>query len=117
MRREPELEAKDVDIRDVKKCQGCDGPLRADGSLNAYRITVDSLIVDPGAVRQFAGLGLMLGSPGLADVFAPDRALLKCFGSDAALICFRCYCDLPMAHLLERIGERKRDEIGAEGRR
>lgn len=97
------LVAKDVDQADVKPCGYCGGPLsgRGGSSLNVYRVTIDQLIIDPGAMRSLGGLTMMLGNERIAGVFNPDPKLLKCFGSDAVVICFDCYCTHSAAALAE----------------
>lgn len=96
---------KDVDITQIKPCAACGGKLSGQygHNLNVYRVTIDSLIIDPNATRSFTGLSMMLGgSMALAGALSPDRKLLKCFGSDELIVCFDCYCDKSLAHLAER---------------
>lgn len=106
------LIAKDVDQANVKPCAYCGGPLSGkDGrNLNVYRVTIDSLIIDPGAMRSLGGLTMMLGNERLASVFNPDPKLLKCFGTDAAVICFDCYCTKSAAAVAEAAIERAKAE-------
>lgn len=106
--RPPHLIAKDVDQANVKPCAYCGGPLSGKGgsSLNVYRVTIDSLIIDPGAMRSLGGLTMMLGNERIAGVFNPDPKLLKCFGTDAVIICFDCFCTASPAALAEAANHR-----------
>ena len=82
--------------------------------LTAYRLTVDSLILEQRAVQQFGGMAMFFGgNEALAELFAPDPELYKCFGRNEALICFDCYMRAPPAEVMEAARER-REEREAE---
>jgi hypothetical protein len=114
---ELELPGPGVHLRDVRPCDSCGKPLakRMDepARLNAYRIRLDSLVLDMGAVRQFGGMALFFGGNELlAGVFAPDPELYKCFGRDELLVCFHCYATRSLASIAESARDR-REKVAA----
>lgn len=79
-------------------------------SLNAYRVTIDHLIVDPAAVMSYMGTaGIVGGSFAIATAMAPDTKLLKCFGSVSAVVCFDCALKHSALEISERMSEREKD--------
>lgn len=112
-----ELPAPGVHLRDLRPCDSCSRPLAKQldepTMLNAYRIRLDYLVLDVGAVRQFGGLALFFGGNELlAGVFATDPELYKCFGRDEVLVCFNCYATQSLASIAE--GAIRRREKAAE---
>ena len=103
------LVSRDLDVADMKPCGCCGGQLNGPGgrNLNAYRITIDSLLIDPRAVQGFVGLSAIVGSQGIARALSPDTKLLKCFGSDSVLMCFECFSTWSVAAVIEVAGRRE----------
>ena len=84
-----------IDFRELRPCDHCKQPLTGKPGdvrhLDFYRVRVEQAIVNVGAVRQFAGLALQLGSEALADVFAPERHAAKVLPGRELLLCFDCW--------------------------
>ena len=107
-----------VERRDLKPCEACGLPLlKRQGlqTLQAYRITIDMLMLDPRAARQYAGTMMILGgdtpfADTVANAMVGDTELLKCLSSEQAVICQPCYFDRPMAILSENIVRRREAE-------
>lgn len=77
--------------RDLKPCEACGRALTHDGSPLFYRITIESLILDPGAIQRRIGLGLAMGSHRLAQVMGPDEDLARTVvGPRSFLLCLPC---------------------------
>lgn len=76
---------------DLKNCAVCDQGLMTNGDMTFYKISFQRFVVDMIAVRELAGLEMMLGSPALASVMGPNRDIAKELGGDASvLVCETC---------------------------
>ena len=99
-----------LEISDIRPCAACGRQLlKREGlkSMQAYRITIDSLFLDPSAMRQYAGVALILGGEGpLAAAMAPDTELMKCVGTQTAVVCQPCYFDRSAVDIAEAVRER-----------
>lgn len=111
MRRDLELTGEDI-----QPCALCDRGVMHDNSIHFYRITFQSFLANMQAIRQTAGLEMMLGgSPVLADVFSPDSALAKSSeAAQALLICQDCALTSPdYLRLISKLEERAKEECTA----
>jgi hypothetical protein len=68
----------------------------------AYRITIDALVFDPGAIQRQHGMEQMMGAAaGLAQHMGPDEDMAKGADTSTALVCMECAISEPIAALLE----------------
>src|SRR5574341_1716610 len=104
-----------IRLRQARPCDACGLPtIRRPGesdSLTAYRVTVDTMLLDQGALRSMAGLAAILGAqldaPILA-AMAPDDEIYKCASREEMVVCFWCYADgAGLAALLEAVRARR----------
>lgn len=66
----------------------------AAGGMHFYRIHVDHMALDFGAIRRRVGLELMMGgSVALADTFTPDTKLAQAMDSHEVQVCAKCALD------------------------
>jgi len=92
---------------DFKPCVFCGQGVMHTGSPVFYRVSVEYLGVDLGAVRRQHGLELMLGSPVLAQAMGPDEDLTQPLAEKKGLhVCLTCAMEPQViAALLECAGE------------
>ena len=94
-----------IEFGEIHPCDGCGGPLvgnTASGLTgNFYRVTIESALPDPNAMRTFVGLSIQLGSEQLAGAFAPKYGA-QVFGKDTLLLCFTCATGGSVIEVLER---------------
>jgi hypothetical protein len=106
-------EPKAIDLKGVTMCAQCHGPLTGPVSTgktgNFYRVTLENCFPNINAIRQHAGLTIMLGAAALADVFAPDRRAAFVISEDGWLLCFRCV-PTSLLSLMERKADEERDQ-------
>ncbi len=101
-------------LSDLRKCDSCGGEI----GMNFYVYRVSHAFVNPHAVREFMGLGLMLGgSSDLAEAFSShgDRAVVVAGDEDPTLrrqliICQNCN----MSGLKKSVGRMCEDRVALE---
>lgn len=100
---------------EFKKCAGCGMGVVHSGALLFYRVVVDRMIVDVGAIQRRHGLELMMGGGQqgtvLAGVMGPDGPLAKSFSKETLLVCNDCSLinKFGIAELLE-VGGKESEE-------
>jgi hypothetical protein len=96
-----------VKRNEIQKCAGCGQGVMHDGNIAFYRIAVEHMVCDVGAIRRQAGLEMMMGSPVLAAVMGPDQDLAQSVGKPVTLLlCQDCGIGkIPVAQLLEKISD------------
>lgn len=101
--------------KDLKPCLICGLGMAHAGSLAFFRMRLDRMIIDSGAVRRAHGLEVMLGNAYLANIMGPDEDLARQFTSDTVLICEPCALRRPerVFALYEKIAEGKKETADA----
>lgn len=90
----------------ITNCALCDKGLMHDRSPMFYSVRIDRYVWDLNAVQQQAGLEMMLGNAGLAQVMGPDADLAKKFeANNERLICMSCAMEKKI-HTIGILGER-----------
>lgn len=107
-----EQPAPGVHVRDVRPCDACGEPLakRPDApvGLTAYRLRLDTLLLDVMALRTFSGVAVTLGgNEALAAAFTPYPEIYRCATRDELLVCFDCYALQSLAAIAERACSRR----------
>jgi len=95
--------------QDVKPCGACGEPLGHAGPI-FHRVKVERLIFNVAAIREQAGLEMMLGSPLLASVMGPDRDLATELQTDEALVCQTCYLSHTLGELVDILNQHQEAE-------
>lgn len=76
---------------ELRPCDVCSSPLMKAGHVSFHKITFERIGVNLQAVRERAGLGIMMGSAALAEVFAPTAHVANRIGdADALILCEDC---------------------------
>lgn len=75
--------------RDFKPCACC-GKGMAGGGVHFYRVKIEQLILNPGAIQQQHGLEMMIGNAAIAQAMGPDNDLATPFATAEVLICGEC---------------------------
>ena len=99
---------------DLRPCGLCGKGLMNSGIPLCYRITIDRLGFDANAIREQAGLEMMLGNAAIAHVMGTHADMAKPITDQyTALICEKCgsHKQVCMGELMERISP---DEDEAE---
>lgn len=88
---------------DLKPCACCGKGIMHAGTPVFYRVKIESLCVDVGAVKRQHGLEMMMGNAAIAFHMGPQEDLAKVIDQREALICLQCATEerLPLAMLLE----------------
>ena len=106
-------------LSELHPCDGCGGPLLKPGQIQFYVIRSTSALVSPRAFNEVRGLSTYFqGALGLAEVFAPEPDVVKLVADEKIdgqdgwregeiLCCFDCYCEKPVAHLVEARNDRR----------
>lgn len=111
-----------VERADLKPCAACGLPLlkqeKLPRTLQAYRVTLDMLMLDIRAGQTYAGIMGILGGESpeadmVANALAPDTELLKCYDTVTAVICQPCYFNRPAVDLAMAIRQ-QRDKKATE---
>ena len=85
---------------ELRPCDVCGRPLMAGGHVSFHRITFERMGVNLQAVRERAGLHMVMGSAALAEVFAPTPEVADRIGdANVLIVCEDCAMKphLPMA--------------------
>lgn len=77
---------------DLRPCHFCGQPL----GIFFYRIALEQAVVDTKAAQRQVGLGMMLGSAGLASVMGPNDDIAKIISTSRHLVCADCAVTLPI---------------------
>ena len=86
---------------DLKPCSKCGEGVMHTGNPMFYRVTVDSLIVDPRAVQRQHGLEMMLGgNAAIAHAMGPQEDMAKQIDSNELILCMDCMLSANVAMLL-----------------
>jgi hypothetical protein len=103
--------------RDFKPCAACGDGMMKNG-LTFYRVRIERMLADPGAIRRAHGLELMIGDALVANVMGPDEDLAILFdGPHDILLCEHCAIGRPggIGGLVETINERAAKAESADG--
>lgn len=95
-------------------CLRCRRPVGQANAILFYRVTLERMIFDHQAIQQTSGLELILHSPKLADVFAPDNELAKPLDKpEQFLLCDSCAMkSYPVSALEELAIDRRCSDAG-----
>lgn len=86
---------------DLKPCSNCDKGVMHTGNPMFYRLRVDSMIVDPGAIQRQHGLEMMMGgNAAIAHAMGPQEDLAKELDSSELILCMDCMMAANVATLL-----------------
>jgi hypothetical protein len=105
--------------RELEKCALCGLGVMHAGCPVFYRVKVERMVVDMGAVNRRHGLELMTGSPVLAAVFGTDEDIAKTFDSTGELlVCMDCATRQDALMLLTEVkqDDAEEDTEDADGR-
>ena len=90
---------------DIKPCIGCGQGVMHDNQLVFYRIEIDRMVADIGAIQRQHGLEMSMGAAApLASIMGPDEDVAKSFAKHEVLVCNECSFK-PFAQLLESVSE------------
>ncbi|MDT0635068.1 hypothetical protein [Spectribacter hydrogenoxidans] len=92
---------------DIQPCALCHKGLMAGNQIAGYRVKIDHMLFDPGAIQRAHGLEMMMGGHvALATALGPDEALAQEVSSSTALICQACALEtrVSLAEVFERMG-------------
>jgi hypothetical protein len=92
---------------EIQKCVCCGKGMMHAGSPSFYRVAIEHMVINVGAIRRQAGLEMMLGSPALAAVMGPDQTLAEAVGKPVTVfVCQGCGImnSVPVAQMLEEGG-------------
>lgn len=90
---------------DLKPCASCGKGVMHAGTPVFYRVKIESLGVDVGAVRRQHGLETMLGHAALAFHMGPQEDLAKVIDEREVMVCLQCAVEeRPLMLLLEDNG-------------
>lgn len=130
MRAQAEFDARELKLRgdlqrrELTKCSRCGRGLLHHGVPLCYRVTIERLGFDAGAVQRRHGLELMTGSPAIAEVFSTGEPLARRLWAAGGLVCEPCAMEETcIAQLEEVLGrepanaddERREDARSPEG--
>ena len=93
--------------RQITPCVMCGHGLMHDGALSFYRVRIDSLLADVGAIKRRQGFELMMGSVLLAEVMGPDENLAVAASREEALVCLSCALRYPLLVILDACEHRE----------
>ena len=83
--------------KDLTKCAFCGKGMMHNGCIQFFEITISRYMVKLGAVRQQAGLEMMIGGQ-LAEAMGPNEDMATKIGKPSrSLICNDCACVKQMA--------------------
>lgn len=101
---------------DFTPCLMCAEGVAHAGGMLFYAVTLQRMAFDLLAVRQTDGLERILGSPRLADVFAPNNELAVPAGAPTKfLLCDECAMrSFPIAAMEEVAADRRASDAGVE---
>jgi len=93
---------------ELQKCLLCNKGVMHTGVPLFYRIKIERMVVDLGAIQRQHGLEMMIGSPVLASVMGPDEDIANSIDKPAeALVCEKCAMErINLAELNEIISGR-----------
>ena len=90
--------------REITTCACCGKGIGHNRSLNFYRITIESHVVNLPAVQRQTGLEMMLGSAAIAAVMGPDEPMSMIFDeTKPAVLCFDCALNKSVVELAETL--------------
>lgn len=92
-----------VKIGEISTCAICGAPPFKFGPV-LYRVTLEQHAADVRALRDLAGLEVLLGSVALARVLSPTESVTVRMTSTTALLCAVCFLDAD--NVLPRLFER-----------
>lgn len=105
---------KPIHVDVIRPCDVCGEGLARQIPL-FYRVNIERMAVNAGAVRSIVGLTTILGSQKLAAVLSPDSDVAKPIcESDELIICHSCGVEREMsvAELAERAAQRRERDSG-----
>lgn len=98
----PTFKTPGVRQRQIQRCCHCHKGVCEGGQLMSMRIRMTRLVANLGAIRQLAGLEIVL-NPYLASVMGPDEELLKPLAEEVELfVCDRCALSMTVLELIEK---------------
>lgn len=77
-----------------------------------YRVTVEMLVADLGAIRRQTGLEMMIGP--LAAFMGPDEDMATSAWKTTALVCLKCATHLPLLALAEAVHSKAEKAAAAQ---
>ena len=89
-----------MELSELRKCDGCDGPIVQQGSVTFYQVEVDTAVINPRAVNQVVVTAQDLGgSVTLAEIFSTGDAI-RFLSEEGApkvkiLLCQSCFLRSP----------------------
>lgn len=101
-----QLPPSGIKVKDLRPCDVCSKPIVP----TFFRLRIERLIIDQGAIRQHLGLAQMLGSHMLAAAMGTDEDAARILDGPAdAVVCERCVlAQLP--HLFYLLEQRRKEE-------
>ena len=97
---------------EITKCLVCGEGIAHDGNIQFFRITIESLLLNLGAIQRQHGLEMMMGkAAGLAQVMGMDEDLAKTYAKESGLICQPCFMgpDADVAMILKSLNDAAKD--------
>ena len=86
----------------ISNCLLCKKGVLHENNLMFYRISIETLIADLGAIQRAAGLEMMVGGDtALARIMGPDEDIAKTVTTMDGLVCLPCLARASLGALLE----------------
>lgn len=77
--------------KDLRPCDICRKPLGHSGVPLFYRVRIEIMGLDLGAIRRQIGLGMMIGNAAIARVMGPDEDMAKpVVPAEDLILCREC---------------------------
>lgn len=91
--------------KDIKKCVLCGKGVMHDGQVTFYRLKIERLIINVGAIKRQHGLEMMIGGS-LAAVMGPNEDMARPVDGEpiGAIVCEECSMKDCLAAIYERAG-------------
>ena len=98
--------------KDFKKCICCNkGMMHNRMYIQFYRLKIDFMLIDVGAVQRANGLEQMMGNAMIANVMGPDEDLAQATSSHEVLVCMECATDkFCIPAMVEKAAELEEDD-------
>lgn len=98
--------------REITPCGACGRKVAEGNVITWYRVAVEQLVADLGAIRRQAGLEMQIGR--LAAFMGPDEDIATSVWKTTTLICLKCATHLPLLALAEAVHARAEKAAAAE---
>ena len=90
--------------RDIQPCVMCQRGVMHDNNLAFYRLDLQYLIANVGAIQRQSGLEMLLGGHArIALALGPDEDMATPISQGVVLVCLECATTYPLAAIAEHV--------------